>query len=90
MSCVGDDRRRGQRLAPMQIPPHAYVNVSDVARRLGARPRDISDLFYKRALRDDLCPVSGGRRMIPIDYIEVIRAALKRAGRPLAEVPISA
>jgi hypothetical protein len=60
-----------------------YLIVSDVARRIGANPRDISDLFYRRALRDDLCPIVGGRRMISEDYIEVIRAALKRAGRPV-------
>lgn len=74
----------------MQSSIPTFVNVSEVARRLGARPRDISDLFYKRALRDDLCPVSAGRRMIPLDYIEIIRAALKRAGRPLAETTVNA
>ena len=35
----------------------SHLNVSEAARRLGAVPRDISDLFYKRELRDDLCPV---------------------------------
>jgi hypothetical protein len=62
------------------------LSVSAVARRIGANPRDISDLFYSRKLRDDLCPVVGGRRTIPANYIELIRAALKRAGRPVNEV----
>jgi hypothetical protein len=59
-----------------------YLSVSEVARRLEARPRDISDLFYRRALRDDLCPIVAGRRLIPEDYIEVIAVRLRRAGRP--------
>jgi hypothetical protein len=59
-----------------------YLSVSEVARRLKARPRDISDLFYRRQLRDDLCPIVGGRRLIPEDYVDVIAAQLRRAGRP--------
>lgn len=54
--------------------------VSDVARHFGVRPREVSDLFYHRELRDDLCPVVGGRRLIPEDYLPVIRMALKRSG----------
>lgn len=61
----------------------AFLSVSEVARRLGARPKDISDLFYRRALRDDLCPIVAGRRLIPEDYLGVIEMALKRAGRPV-------
>ena len=61
-----------------------YLTVSQAARRLGARPRDISDLFYRRHLRDDLCPIVGGRRMIPEGYLDLIAAALRRQGRPLA------
>jgi hypothetical protein len=55
------------------------LSVSTAARRLGARPQDITDLFYKRQLRDDLCPIVGGRRVIPLDYLPLIEAALKRA-----------
>lgn len=61
-----------------------YLTVSQAARRLGARPRDISDLFYRRHLRDDLCPIVGGRRMIPESYLDLIAAAFRRQGRPLA------
>jgi len=57
------------------------ISVSEAARRLGAKPKDISDLFYRRELRDDLCPVVAGRRLIPLDYLELICMALKRAGK---------
>jgi hypothetical protein len=60
-----------------------YRTVSDVSRRLSVRPRDISDLFYQRALNDAVCPVIGGRRLIPSDYLPTIQAKLKalRAAR---------
>ena len=60
-----------------------HLSVSDVARRIGARPRDISDLFYRRELRDDRCPVIAGRRLIPSSYIPMVLAALRRNGRPI-------
>ncbi|MCY2954811.1 MAG: hypothetical protein NTU53_23010 [Planctomycetota bacterium] len=60
-----------------------YLSVSDVARQIGANPRDISDLFYRRELRDDLCPIIGRQRLIPPDYVPMIRMALKRNGRPV-------
>ena len=58
-----------------------HLSVSEAARRLGARPRDISDLFYHRRLRDDLCPIVAGRRLIPESCLEVIGFALRQAGR---------
>lgn len=61
----------------------AYLSVSQAARQLRARPRDISDLFYRRRLRDDLCPIVGGRRLIPEDYLDMIAAELARAGHPV-------
>jgi hypothetical protein len=62
------------------------MSVSEAARRIGAKPRDISDLFYNRKLRDDIAPIVGGRRLIPEDYLDVIRMVLKRAGCQVAEV----
>jgi hypothetical protein len=59
------------------------LSVSEVARRIGATPRDISDLFYRRELRDDLCPIVAGRRLIPESYVEDIEGALRRHARPL-------
>jgi len=55
----------------------SFFIVSEVARQLGVRPRDISDLFYQRRLDDGRCPVVGGRRLIPADYIPAIREALQ-------------
>jgi len=59
-----------------------HLSVSEAARRLGARPRDISDLFYKRRLSDDSCPIVGGRRLIPERLLDAIAIELRRAGKP--------
>lgn len=61
------------------------LSVSEVARRLGAKPKDISDLFYARELRDDIAPIVAGRRVIPEAYIHVIRDVLRRHNRPVGE-----
>jgi hypothetical protein len=55
-------------------------SVSEVARDRGIMPRDISDLFYARRLDDNRCPVVGGRRIIPEDYLPVLDAVLREAG----------
>jgi len=60
-----------------------HLSVSEAARRLNARPRDISDLFYRRRLRDDLCPIVGGRRLIPEDYLGAIALVLRQHGHPV-------
>ena len=61
-----------------------YLSVSEAARRLGARPRDISDLFYRRRLSDESCPIVGGRRLIPESSLSVIAMALRHAGHPVS------
>jgi hypothetical protein len=58
-----------------------YLHVSELARRCGVRPRDISDLFYVRALDDQACPVVGGRRLIPEHYVPIVEAALRARGK---------
>ena len=59
-----------------------FLSVGQAARELGgADPRHITALFYQRQLRDDLCPLAGGRRLIPRDYLPYVAAALKRAGK---------
>ncbi len=56
-----------------------YLSVSDAARELGAKPKHISDLLYQRELRDDLCPIIAGRRLIPRGYLpEILKALIKR------------
>jgi hypothetical protein len=63
-----------------------FLTVSEAARRIpGARPKDISDLLYLRRLSCERCPLVGGRRMIPLDYLPEIEAALQRAGHLHAE-----
>lgn len=54
------------------------LTVSDVARRLGLPPKLLSDLFYRRHLDDDRCPVAGGRRLIPEDYVPAVERELRR------------
>ena len=66
--------------------PVRFVSVSEVARRIGVPPRAISDLFYSRELRDDLCPIVGGRRLIPEQYVDEIAAALARRDRRISQV----
>lgn len=58
-----------------------FVGMSDQARRWGIAPRTIADLFYAGKLRDDLCPVVAGRRLLPISYLPFIEMALRRAGK---------
>jgi len=55
--------------------------VSEVARRIGANPRDITNAFYQRQLDDTRCPIVGGRRLIPPDYIPEIERVLRELGR---------
>lgn len=65
-----------------RLPMSDHLSVSEVSRQIpGSVPRDISKLFYDRQLRDDICPVVAGRRLIPADYIPLIKAALIRAGK---------
>ena len=74
---------------------NAYLTVSDAARELSlehgvvVRPRDISDLFYRRELREDVCPIVGGRRLIPPAYLGAIETCLQQRNllprRPLCQ-----
>ena len=57
-----------------------FISVSDLARKLNCRPRDISDAFYDRVLNDSACPVVGRRRLIPMDYVPTIRKVLRSRG----------
>lgn len=60
----------------------SHMTVSGAARELQANPKDISELFYKRELRDDLAPIVSGRRMIDRSLLDVIAMKLRRAGKP--------
>ncbi|MCH7687858.1 MAG: hypothetical protein IH899_14435 [Planctomycetes bacterium] len=63
------------------------LSVGDVARRLNVRPSQVTQLFYECRLRDDLCPIVGGRRIIPQNYVAVIAMELRRKGVSVREVP---
>jgi len=63
----------------------AWLSVGQVAHELGARPQDISMLFYSGVLRGDLCPVASGRRLIARDYVPMVAAALKRRGKQVRD-----
>ena len=68
----------------MTNPP---LSVGDVARILHVRPAQITQLFYERRLRDDLCPIVGGRRLIPRSCVAVIAMELRRKGVEVAMEP---
>ena len=62
------------------------LTVSEAARALGAKygiviaPKILTDLFYRRDLDDSDCPIVGGRRLIPVDYMPVMESVLRRRG----------
>jgi hypothetical protein len=71
-----------------------FLSVSEAARELNEqlgiaiRPQDITNLFYRRELRDDACPIVGGRRLIPRDHLAMIGKQLRQRGlgrRPRGE-----
>lgn len=57
-----------------------FLGVGDAGRELDVNPKLITDAFYKRELREDICPVVSGRRLIPRDYLPLIATALRRKG----------
>jgi hypothetical protein len=65
----------------------AVLGVGDMAREISAEfgiavhPKVLSDLFYFGHLNTTVCPVIGGRRLIPRSYKEQVVWALRRAGK---------
>jgi hypothetical protein len=58
---------------------HAATELSAQA-GVTVRPRDISDLLYKRILDVDRCRIVGDRRMIPRDYLPTVLEVLRMRG----------
>ena len=62
------------------------LSVSETANELSdqlgepIKPRWISTLLYDRELREDSCPMIGGRRLIYRDYLPEVARALQRRG----------
>ncbi len=56
--------------------------ADELSEQLGqtVRPKWITALFYDKELRGDLCPIIGGRRLIPRDYLPAIATALRQHG----------
>lgn len=59
----------------------SLISTGDAARAIGVPPKVISDFFYAGRLDAERCPIVGGRRLIPCDYLDVIRIELRRAGK---------
>jgi hypothetical protein len=64
----------------------SHFSVGELSRLWGCTPRTISDAIYQQLLDGRRCPIEGGRRLIPADYVEEARRILRRAGR-LPAVP---
>jgi hypothetical protein len=58
--------------------PADLLSVSEAARRLGCRPRDVSDMLYQRRVDDSRCPLIGGRRLIPVALLPQMESLLQR------------
>jgi len=58
-----------------------YLSVGQAAERFKVSPRILTEFFYQRRFRDDLCPVIAGRRLIPVDYLPEIERVLRREGK---------
>lgn len=56
------------------------LSTGEVARLLGVHPHQVAQIFYEGRLKDDRCPIVGGRRIIPSSYVEIIAMELRRKG----------
>lgn len=66
-----------------------YLSVGGAARRLGVKPYQISKLFDQRLLREDLCPLVAGRRLIPDRYLPTVAAELRGKGITVSNIDIT-
>lgn len=58
-----------------------FLTVGQVSKRLGILPKHVTDAFYAGKLRNDICQVVSGRRLIPDWYVEHIERVLRREGK---------
>jgi hypothetical protein len=66
--------------APQERPPVKLLSVGNVADLFGVAPWKVSYLFDRRRLSGEMCPMVGGRRLIPEDYLPIVRRELVRMG----------
>ena len=57
------------------------VSVTEAARQIGCRPRDISDAFYAGYLDEAKAIRVAGRRAFPPEYVPEIRRVLEERGK---------
>jgi hypothetical protein len=53
-------------------------SVGEAARLIGESARRTSDGFYKNWFDTTACPLIGGRRMVPADYLPTLAAILRQ------------
>lgn len=63
----------------------AILEIAEVAKRLGANAEDISDLFNKGILGEDIYFIKAGRCLIPDFLLEDVRSILKQNDLPVNE-----
>jgi hypothetical protein len=51
----------------------AFLTVGQAAEMVGVPPKKLSDALYMRRLDVSRCPLIGGRRMIPPEYVATIK-----------------
>jgi hypothetical protein len=54
-----------------------YYSVGEAARLIGESARRTSDGFHKNWFDNAACPLVGGRRMIPAEYLPALAAILR-------------
>jgi hypothetical protein len=65
----------------------SHLNVGDAAALIeqqygiACEPRILSNMLYRRQLDVRKCPIQGGRRLIPRDYLPRIAELLRRSVR---------
>ena len=55
-----------------------YLSVGEIARMDGVSPQSVSLLFYRRHLNCELCPIVGGRRLVPRAYVDEARRIIRQ------------
>jgi hypothetical protein len=63
------------------MPSQMLLSVSEAARKLKVAPRVVSDLLYQRLLDVERCPIVGGTRIIPADYLPEMAAVIRKVER---------
>lgn len=59
-------------------PMQEYTTAGPIAGQVpGAKPRDVSDLFYQRLLPDSECLLVSGRRLIPSRLVPMVKRLLQ-------------